>query len=193
MIYIFISGWVIAHPSLILKNMIINKIGVDDFLKRRISSAEGIGEMYEDIQEFANNFPFAALLDICDTVQYLQAEGIAEILQEIPLHVEVTSQKGLIFYHLQSEGGEITLYIDANIKLIYFDITAALTQLRRTKLGKYIDNITNSEPPLIYTNFLRSAKERGLTEQAIYELLTKTYDDICDLIGHITEVANALR
>jgi hypothetical protein len=173
--------------------MIINKSGIDNFIKRRISPADEVGEMYEDIQELANNFPFSALLDVCDTVQYFQAKGVKEILQEIPPHTEVTSQRGLIIYHHQSEGGEITLYIDANIRLIYFDFDASLTQRMRSKIGKYIANITKSEPPLIYINFLRTAKDRGLTEEDIYKLLTKVYDDICDLIRHITEVANALR
>lgn len=173
--------------------MIINKTGVDNFIKRRIQQAEEVGEMYEDIQEIANNFPFTALLDVCDTVQYLQTEGIAEILQEIPPHIEITNQRGLIMYRHQSEVRELTLYIDANIKLIYFDFVASLTQRRRTKLGKYIDNIIKSEPPRIYLNFLRSAKERGLTEEAMHELLTKVENDMYNLIGHITEVANALR
>lgn len=173
--------------------MIINKSGIDSFTRRRIPQANEVGEMYAGIQEIANNFPFAALLDVCDTVQYLQAEGIAEILQEIPTHIEVASQRGLIIFHHQSEGREISLYIDANIKLIYFDFVASLTQRRRSKIGKYLDNLIKSEPPLLYINFLRSAKDRGLTEAATLELLTTAESELYNLIAHITEVANALR
>lgn len=173
--------------------MVINKSNIDNFIKRRASQAEEVGDMYTDIQELANNFPFSALLDVCDTVQYLQAEGVGEILQEIPQHIEVTSQRGLIIYHHQSEGRKITLYIDANIRAIYFDFLAVLTQRRRSKIGKYIANITKSEPPLIYINFLRSAQDRGLTEAATLELLTTATYDVHSLIGHISEVANALR
>lgn len=171
----------------------MNKSGVDNFIKRRIQQAEEVGEMYTEIQDLANNFPFIALLDVCDTAQYLQAEGVAEILQEIPTHIEVTSQRGLIIYHHRSEGREISLYIDANIKLIYFNFVASLTQRKRSRLGKYIDGIIKSEPPLLYTNFLRTAKDRGLTEAATLELLTTAESDIYNFIAHITEVANALR
>ncbi len=175
--------------------MVINKSNIDNFIKRRASQAEELGGMYMDIQEIANNFPYSALLDVCDTVQYLQAAGVSEILQELPKHIEVTSQRGLIIFHHQSEGREITLYIDANIRAIYFDFLVALTQRRESKIDIYIRQMFKSKPtpPRIYYNFLRSAQERGLTEAAMLELLTTATYDVHSLIGHISEVANALR